>query len=678
MGTGMKKRKKTIGIGLGICLGLSPLRAYAGETDGMMSVAEAGEMESAEKVSPTAEAIMKKFMGLEGEETEAGEGGKAAGLADGVPLELADGDVDINEVNFPDTLFRDDIVHYYDGSDGSNRDGKLSESELAQITTIAIDREDQTQQYNQYHQYQDLTGIEYFTSLTYLHCRCNQLTHLDVSKNTSLTYLNCTANQLTDLDVSQNEALKGLECAANSLGSLDISQNTALEFLWCPANQLDSLNISQNTMLTSLTCHKNQLTSLDTSENTMLTKLSCYSNQLTSLDVSENTMLTDLWCSSNQLTSLDVSRNAALEVLECGSNRLANLDISRNTALMGLSCSSNQLTSLDVSRNIGLTALECANNRLSCLDLSNTDLEADDAVIDIGNQMIEIDGSSINILVYDSNFDVGRVSALNGLVLKDGVFTLADGVKSGSYVYNVKLPSGNSIPMEVTIRMAGNSGDEEGERPNEGDANYDESGSGEVESDGGSHQEDNGEETTALKFKNAMWSRSSSVRGRRVQTSGGKYVASSIDGIYNANSIRNMAIVTPKESVAEAVGIPVTDMSNGTNLSLQVEDCRVIKKQEALKSIADGMGKKVMAYIDVDLYSINRQGKVNTIRTASQPVTMMFGVPETYVSPAHSYSVICVDENGNTVVFQDTDTDDRTITIDANVFGTYIIVYEKE
>jgi len=131
----------------------------------------------------------------------------------------------------------------------------------------------------------DLTGIEDFTSLTYLDCNTNPLTNLDVSNNTALTSLDCESNQLT---------------------SLDVSQNTALTQLWCQANQLTTLDVSQNTALTHLNCPGNQLTSLDVSQNTALTDLSCFVNNLISLDVSNNTALTWLWCQNNPLTFLDI------------------------------------------------------------------------------------------------------------------------------------------------------------------------------------------------------------------------------------------------------------------------------------------------------------------------------------------------------------------------------------
>ena len=103
----------------------------------------------------------------------------------------------------------------------------------------------------------DLTGIEDFINLDFLHCGNNQLTTLDISQNTALTYLKCLANGLTSLDVSNNTALTFLDCRINNLTSLDVSQNTALTYLSCSVNQFTSLDISQNIALTDLWCYDN-------------------------------------------------------------------------------------------------------------------------------------------------------------------------------------------------------------------------------------------------------------------------------------------------------------------------------------------------------------------------------------------------------------------------------------
>ncbi|MBO4579772.1 MAG: S-layer homology domain-containing protein [Clostridiales bacterium] len=114
----------------------------------------------------------------------------------------------------------------------------------------------------------DLTGIEYFTSLTVLDCYYNQLTSLDVSQNTALTDLRCNGNQLTSLDVSQNTALTSLDCSYNQLTSLDMSKNTLLTYLSCSENHsLTSLDVSKNTKLITLSCFKTELKSLDISQN---------------------------------------------------------------------------------------------------------------------------------------------------------------------------------------------------------------------------------------------------------------------------------------------------------------------------------------------------------------------------------------------------------------------------
>ena len=124
----------------------------------------------------------------------------------------------------------------------------------------------------------NLTGIEFFKSLTELYCNTNQLTSLDVSKNTSLTSLQCWRNQLTSLDVSKNTALKYLGCGGNQLTSLDVSKNTSLTSLDCGANQLTSLDVSKNAALIYLYCGANLLKNLDISKNTDLSVLVCRSN----------------------------------------------------------------------------------------------------------------------------------------------------------------------------------------------------------------------------------------------------------------------------------------------------------------------------------------------------------------------------------------------------------------
>ncbi len=303
-----------------------------------------------------------------------------------VEMEAPSG-IAIDEINFPDEIFRNWVLAKDYGADGI-----LTDEEIATVNTIYVGSENIS----------DLKGIEFFTALKYLYCYYNQLTTLDVSKNTALTELLCSNNQLTSLDVSKNAALMSLSCPNNQLTSLDLSKNTALTEFECFGNQLASLDVSKNTALTYFDCSDNLLTSLDVSKSTALKVLLCGDNKLTSLDVSKNTALTRLSCYINRLTSLDVSKNVALDNLNCSGNLLTSLDVSKNTALTYLYCEAEELNSLDVSKNTALTKLLCGSNKLTSLDVSkNTALTNLDCHY---NQLTSLDVSENKALTQLSCF----------------------------------------------------------------------------------------------------------------------------------------------------------------------------------------------------------------------------------------------------------------------------------
>ena len=294
---------------------------------------------------------------------------------------LAD-DIAINEKNFPDANFRNWVLEQDYGQDGA-----LTEEEITTVSSIDVSGQNIS----------DLTGIEFFTSLSWLYTNNNQLTSLNVSGNIHLLELYCNNNQLTSLDVSKHTDLFALFCHDNQLTSLDVSKNTALVYLYCNDNQLTSLDLSKNTALAHLECNNNQLSSLDLSNNTALFWLYCYENQLVSLDVSKNTKLERLHCQSNQLTSLDISNITALTTLYCFNNQLPSLDVSKNTQLEELRCWNNQLTSLNVS-NTSLNTLLCYNNQIK-----------NDAMDVLVNGLPTVDNGDFTVIDTSSSANEGNV-----------------------------------------------------------------------------------------------------------------------------------------------------------------------------------------------------------------------------------------------------------------------------
>lgn len=154
-----------------------------------------------------------------------------------------------------------------------------------------------------------------------------------------------------------------------------------------------------------------------------------------------------------------------------------------------------------------------------------------------------------------------------------------------------------------------------------------------------------------------------------VSLGNGSTITSTVYGVYIAKGVNGMAVTTPKEDVKNALGI--SDKS--TNVSIYFCDSRNKEMNQALKEIADSKNKTAAACFHADMYSITSKGKVESIKDSKEPITMVFGIPKDL--QGKTCSILCLDKNGNPVVFEDMDTDPNTITISANVFGIYALVY---
>ncbi len=369
-------------------------------------------------------------------------------------------------INIPDPNFKAFLVANYD----TNGDGEIEVSEAEVVTSIDTPGTSASPG-----NIQDLTGIEYFTNLTYLdcswekltnlnvgnnialetlYCNDNQLTELNVSSNTALDYIDCSNNQLTNLDVSNDTDLQVLSCCDNHLRDLKLDGDTNLQRLYCSNNQLTSLDVTSNTALNELNCSNNQLTDLDVSNNTALRRFYCGDNQLTDLDVSSNTALDELDCSENQLTDLDVSNNTYLRRLYCSNNQLTNLDVTNNTAIDSLDCSNNQLTGLDVTKNTALDYLDCSNNQLTSLDVSNNTYLYS---LDCSNNLLTGLDVSNNTFLYFldcsnnqlTGIDVTKNTALDYLDCSNNQLTSLD-VSNNTYLQRLYCSNNQLTGLDVS------------------------------------------------------------------------------------------------------------------------------------------------------------------------------------------------------------------------------------
>ncbi len=131
----------------------------------------------------------------------------------------AAGEVEINETDFPDPVFRSYVSENFD----LNGDLLLDSDEIAAVTSLDLSNT----------QVENLQGIRFFplTSLNVgaciklknLECYGNQLTALNVNGCQWIERLNCNNNQLTALDLYRGLALRNLSSQTSSLEIQKIS-----------------------------------------------------------------------------------------------------------------------------------------------------------------------------------------------------------------------------------------------------------------------------------------------------------------------------------------------------------------------------------------------------------------------------------------------------------------------
>ena len=211
-------------------------------------------------------------------------------------------DVLINDVNFPDAIFRQYLSEQPFGTDGV-----ITPAEITQITVINIEGLGVA----------NLKGIKNFTALKELHARNNQISSLDISEMKNLTIVILGNNQLTSINVSGLINLKSLYCSWNQLSSINLSGLTNLEYLYLSGNLLTSIDVSHLSKLIELYLNSNQFVSLNLSNLKNLTHLYLFNNQLKSIDVSVMKNLQIFYCPHNKLTSLNLTGLSKLQELVC-------------------------------------------------------------------------------------------------------------------------------------------------------------------------------------------------------------------------------------------------------------------------------------------------------------------------------------------------------------------------
>jgi Leucine-rich repeat (LRR) protein len=278
--------------------------------------------------------------------------------------------IKIGETSFPDPAFREWLQDQWFG-----QEGLIFLDEIKDITKINVD----------FAGISDLTGLEYFTSLTELRCWGNYLTFMP-KLPAGLTGLDCDDNLLIELDLSH--------CPNNFSFYSGFGQNPTLTLIWDEINGCYSTAIKLNSptfgdsaltyedgILKSPNRHLNNISfQVQTGKSGCI--LSGYLNLVyvddsEYLEINETNFpdpnfrewLREQWFGEGGIIYIDDIE----EITEINVNFTGIADltgIGYFTSLEELHCMRNGLTSLP-ALPVSLTGLVCDGNRLIALDLSN-------------------------------------------------------------------------------------------------------------------------------------------------------------------------------------------------------------------------------------------------------------------------------------------------------------------
>ena len=157
----------------------------------------------------------------------------------------------------------------------------------------------------------------------------------------------------------------------------------------------------------------------------------------------------------------------------------------------------------------------------------------------------------------------------------------------------------------------------------------------------------------------------------QVKGSDGREIVSTLAGVYSAQRINGLAVITGKEQAEAAAGLQTA----GSRLSMYTSD--VSENKEIVSVMSDAarlLGAYTACSLQIDLYEIEGN-RVNAVRNTQEPLRLVLELPRNMINASHTFSILVPDGIGGVLEMKDLDQDPATITIDATVFGMWTIIY---
>lgn len=166
------------------------------------------------------------------------------------------------------------------------------------------------------------------------------------------------------------------------------------------------------------------------------------------------------------------------------------------------------------------------------------------------------------------------------------------------------------------------------------------------------------------------------VTVNEVIPSDGSRIQSSLEGVYCDTFVSGVIYKDQQEKIKQA-GLTEKEIRSGTFLRYYICNSSNKAINKILSQAVSVQGYRLLGIMNNDLYKLNKSG-IHLIKTTSEPLTVMIGVPSYLRNGQYDFSIFCYDEYGNLIVMDDIDTDKATITVQAKSFGYWAVGYRNK
>lgn len=159
--------------------------------------------------------------------------------------------------------------------------------------------------------------------------------------------------------------------------------------------------------------------------------------------------------------------------------------------------------------------------------------------------------------------------------------------------------------------------------------------------------------------------------------SNGARSQSTLEGVYGNTFVSGAIYQDAQAKIKQAAGLTNEEIQAGTVVKYYI--CSSLNKEMNKKMSQDvaAQGYRLLGVMKNDLYRLNH-GDIRSIKTTSETLTVVLGVPSHLKNGQYDFVIFCYDENGNLVTMKDTDTDNATITVQARNFGYWAVGYQNK